>query len=102
MGYQWYLVVTPQAREQIDTLPSHDRMLVFQKLIELLNADDPIDVMQVTDIKKLRSPAYHGLWRKRAGNWRILYRLEAGEVTFYDFVYKGQLIVEQVLNRRDL
>ena len=102
MAYRWFLVITPQAKKQIDAMPKEDLMLLFTKLIELLNADNPIDQQQVTDIKKLKSPEYRGLWRKRAGNWRILYRLEEGEVIYFDFKYVGKLVVEQVVNRRDL
>ena len=102
MAYQWYLVVTAEARAQIDEMPKVDRVRVFSKMIELLNADDPTDQTQVTDIKKLKSPEYRGLWRKRAGDWRILYRIERGEVVFFKTAYKGSLIVEGVVNRRDL
>ncbi|MCI0712696.1 MAG: hypothetical protein L0154_21250 [Chloroflexi bacterium] len=102
MAYKWYLELTPIAQAQINALPQNDRMLMFSKLIELLNADEPTNPNQVTDIKKLKSPEYRGLWRKRSGNWRILYRLEEGEVIFFKFRYKGTLVIEQVVNRRDL
>ena len=102
MAYQWYLVVTPKAQDQIDAMPKNDLLLLFSKLIELLNADDLLDQVQVTDIRKLKAPEYRGLWRKRAGNWRILYRIEEGAVEFFKYTYKGQLVVEQVVNRHDL
>lgn len=102
MAYQWFLVVAPEAQKQIDALTRQDRILIFSKLTELLNVDDPTDQSLVTDIKKLKAPEYRGLWRKRAGNWRILYRLEVGEIEFFNFTYKGQLLTVQVVNRRDL
>jgi mRNA-degrading endonuclease RelE of RelBE toxin-antitoxin system len=70
------LQVSDQARKQIDELNRHDRILVFDKIVELLNANDPTGKSEVTDIKLLKEPKYEGLWRKRAGDWRILYRIE--------------------------
>ncbi|MGB1286857.1 MAG: type II toxin-antitoxin system RelE family toxin [Aggregatilineales bacterium] len=102
MAYKWFLIVSDDAKKQIDNLSGSDLRLLFKKLIELLNVDDPLDQTQITDIKKLKAREYRGLWRKRAGNWRILYRVEHGEVVFFKFKYKGKLIVEQIVNRRDL
>lgn len=102
MAYKWHLVVTETAQRQIDELTRQDKMLVFDKIKELLNADDPIDQNAVTDIKKLKDPKYDGLWRKRAGDWRILYTIEEGKVIHLKIDYKGRLIVDRVLNRRDL
>lgn len=102
MAYQWLLVVSDEAQEQLDELDRHDRMLIFDKLIELLNADDPTDKSKVTDIKRLKAREYEGLWRKRAGDWRILYRVITEPVTHLKWEYRGQLIVVALLNRRDL
>ncbi|MCI0714529.1 MAG: hypothetical protein L0154_30525 [Chloroflexi bacterium] len=102
MAYKWYLEITSKAQMQIDEMPKSDLRLLFSKLIELLNADEPISPNEITDIKKLKAPEYRGLWRKRSGNWRILYRLEEGEVIFFKYSYRGKLVVEQVVNRRDL
>jgi mRNA-degrading endonuclease RelE of RelBE toxin-antitoxin system len=68
MAYHWLLVITDEAQEQLDELDRHDRMLVFDKLIDLLNANDPTDKSEVTDIKQLKAREYTGLWRKRAGD----------------------------------
>ena len=102
MTYLWYLVVTESAQKHIDSLNRADLFLIFAKLIELLYADDPTNLTQVTDIKRLKALEYRGLWRKRAGNWRILYRLEEETFLYHDIEYKGKLIIEQVVNRRDL
>src|SRR5262245_18310437 len=102
MAYKWFLHVEIEALDDIDELTRNDLFLIFAKLKELLYADDPTDQNQVTDIKKLKAPEYRGLWRKRAGNHRILYRIEEGELTHLKTKYKGKLIVARVLNRRDL
>lgn len=90
------------AQEQIDQLPPKDRMLIFEKIKDLLNAENPTDPDEVTDIKELSEPRYEGLWRKRAGNWRILYNREIGTVVFDKFEYKGRLLIVNVVNLRDL
>lgn len=100
--YKWHLVVEIDAKSDIDALNRNELFLIFAKLIELLRADDPTDLNQVTDIKKLKAPEYRGLWRKRAGNYRILYRIEELELTHLKVTYKGKLIVARVVNRRDL
>lgn len=102
MTYKWHLVFTDEAREQIDTLTHEDMMLVFEKIAELANAQDPYNLNEVTDIKKLRDRQYKGLWRKRAGDLRILYRVEAGSLVHLKVEYKGRLLVENIVNRRDL
>lgn len=102
MAYKWHLVLGRDAQEQIDQLARKDRMLIFEKIKDLLNADNPSDPDKVTDIKELSEDRYAGLWRKRAGNWRILYRIEVGAIVFEKFEYKGRLLVVTILNRRDL
>ncbi len=109
MAYQWLLVVSTEAQQQIDKLSRNDRMLIFDKLAELLNADDPTNQTDdpnnqthVTDIKRLKEARYEGLWRKRAGNWRILYHIEEAALWHLNVEYKGKLIVAAVVNRRDL
>ena len=102
MAYQWLLVVSTEAQQQIDKLSRNDRMLIFDKLAELLNADDPTNQTHVTDIKRLKEARYEGLWRKRAGNWRILYHIEEAALWHLNVEYKGKLIVAAVVNRRDL
>ena len=101
-AYKWHLIVELDAHNDIDALIANDLFLIFAKLIELLNADDPTDLNQVTDIKKLKAPEYRGLWRKRAGNYRILYRIEETELTHLKVKYKGKLIIARIVNRRDL
>jgi mRNA-degrading endonuclease RelE of RelBE toxin-antitoxin system len=102
MAYQWLLVIEDAAQEQVDELSHNDLMLVFDKLTELLNADNPTDKNEVTDVKRLKAPEYEGLWRKRAGDWRILYRVQPGHVIHLKWEYKGRLILAAVVNRRDL
>lgn len=102
MAYKWLLVVSPDAQAQIDGLSRNDLLLVFDKIKDLLNADDPTDKTAVTDIKRLKAPEYEGWWRKRAGDWRILYRVQPGHIVYLNWEYQGQLVVEAVVNRRDL
>jgi mRNA-degrading endonuclease RelE of RelBE toxin-antitoxin system len=102
LAYKWLPQFTESFREDIDALDSPARMLVFQKVIQLLNADDPTNPNEVTDIKRLKSPEYRGLWRKRAGDWRILYSIEPGEITHLNVAYQGKVLFAAVVFRRDL
>lgn len=100
----WHLIIEPEAKTDIDRLTRPDLFLFFDKLKDLLYANDPTDQQQVTDIKPMSAPFYRerDIWRKRAGNWRILYRIEVGTITHLKMTYKGRLIIVRVLNRRDL
>jgi mRNA-degrading endonuclease RelE of RelBE toxin-antitoxin system len=102
MAYRWLLVIGEEAQEQVDELDRNDLMLVFDKLAELLNAENPTNKTEVTDIKRLKAPEYEGLWRKRAGDWRILYKVQPGHVIHLKWEYKGRLILAAILNCRDL
>jgi len=81
MAHKWHLDVTEEACEQIQALSRQDRALVFRKLRDLLNAESPTNLDEVTDIKELQEPKYDGLWRKRAGDWRILYKIDDTPMT---------------------
>ena len=102
MTYKWHLIFTDEAREQIDALTREDMMLIFEKIADLANVHDPYSLEEVTDIKKLRDRKYQGLWRKRAGDWRILYRVDINPLIHLKVEYKGRLVVTQIVNRRDL
>lgn len=103
-AYLWHLIIEAQAQADIDRMARPQMFLVFDKLKDLLYADDPTDQQQVTDIKPMSAPVYRdqGIWRKRAGDWRILYRVEVGEMTYLNMAYQGRLIIVRVVNRRDL
>ena len=61
MAYNWLAEFTEAFRDDIDGMATPDRMLVFQKIIQLLNAENPTDQKEVTDIKRLKAPEYRGL-----------------------------------------
>jgi len=64
----WTLLVTKPAKKELARLPKHDQARIEQALDEM--ATDPF----TGDIKRLtgQSPA----WRRRVGNYRILYDLD--------------------------
>jgi mRNA-degrading endonuclease RelE of RelBE toxin-antitoxin system len=103
-AYLWHLTIESEAKNDIDRLTRPDLFLFFDKLKDLLYADNPTDQQQVTDIKPMSNLVYRDrdIWRKRAGDWRILYRVEVGAITHLKITYKGRLIIVRVLNRRDL
>lgn len=62
MAYKWLRIFTEEFRRDIDSLPRKDRLIVFQKMAQLLNANDPTDQNEVIDIKRLVALKYRGAW----------------------------------------
>lgn len=96
--HQWHLEVTESAKRQIRKLPQQDRKAIFRGIKQLLSVENPTAIVGV---KKLVGPEFEGLWRKRQGKYRIKFFLEVGEVIHNKFTYKGTVIIESVLDRKD-
>jgi mRNA-degrading endonuclease RelE of RelBE toxin-antitoxin system len=94
--HKWYLEVITQAREQLDDLPSKQRMAVFDSIRELLESDNPASV---TGVKKLRGEQFKDMWRQRQGDYRIFFTAEHGTVTNFGFTYKGKVTIIEVVHR---
>ena len=61
------LELATQARKQLDKLPNEDRMRLIAALQQMVN--DPY----ADDIQRLKGHRF--AWRRRVGNYRILYDL---------------------------
>jgi len=59
-------------------------MGVFRAIREMLNADNPLIASDVLKVKK-----YKNVWRKRQGDYRILFTLDSTPVTHDKHTYKG-------------
>ena len=94
--HKWYLEVSKTARVQIDGLPLQDRMAVFRSLVEVLVAENPTTL---PDVKKLVERKFEGQWRKRQGNYRILFSIESKEIVHEKYLYKGTVTVNSVVHR---
>jgi mRNA-degrading endonuclease RelE of RelBE toxin-antitoxin system len=94
--HQWHLEVTRTARKHLDELPLQDRMAVFRSLVEVLVAENPTSL---PDVKKLVEKKFEGQWRKRQGNYRILFSIESKEIVHEKFTYKGTITVNSVVHR---
>lgn len=95
--HKWHFEITKPARSQISSLSKQDRRAVFSSIRELLLADNP---KSLNDVKKLVDS--DDLWRKKQGNYRILFTVEAGEVVHNKFTYKGTLQIVKVADRKDV
>jgi mRNA-degrading endonuclease RelE of RelBE toxin-antitoxin system len=97
-GYQWHLRFTEAARQQVSQLPSRDRMAVFDAIADLCLADNPYRTVHTM---KLREKRFKGLYRRRQGDYRILFEAQPGSIEYQKHVYKGSLWVVQILSRKD-
>jgi mRNA interferase RelE/StbE len=64
---RWELLVTKSAQRELDRLPVKDREHILAALLEMRN--DPF----TGDIARLKGTRFG--WRRRVGNYRILYEL---------------------------
>jgi len=82
----WPVRLTASAQRDLDDIPTSEQGGVIAEVRSL--EKDPLPAGK--NLKKLRSPK-RSVWRLRHGNYRILYRVEG-----------GQVMVIRVVNRRDL
>jgi mRNA-degrading endonuclease RelE of RelBE toxin-antitoxin system len=95
VAHQWFLRVTPRAQEHVDQLPtSKIRLAVFGCLREMLNADNPLALI---DVEKVQSMP--GVWKRRQGDYRLFFSIDSQPVTDQRFSYKGTLILLMVRKR---
>ena len=85
-GKLWSIRLTASAQRDLDDIPASERNGVIDEIRSLER--DPLPAGK--NLKKLRGPK-RSVWRLRHGNYRILYRVEG-----------GQVMVIRVVNRRDL
>lgn len=97
-SHQWYLEVDEKAREEIRELPANVRRTVFEGIRELLIEDNPT---LASNTRKLVEKRFEGLWRKRQGDYRIFFAIDAQRIVVDKFSYRGKVIVVEVLNRKD-
>lgn len=71
-------------------------MVVFDSLQRLLKADNPL---AIPGVKKLREPHLRGLYRARAGDYRILIELQPGSIIHLKHTYKGMLRIVAIAHR---
>lgn len=50
---------------------------------------------------KLREKRFKGLYRRRQGDYRILFEAQPGAIEHQKHVYKGSLWIVQIVPRRD-
>lgn len=99
MAHQYLGRYTDDFREAIDKIPDKDRQLVFNKMRQLLEAENP---RQLIGVKKLKEKRFEGTYRLRAGNYRILFQIDDGQVIHLEFEYKGTIHFFKIGNRRDI
>lgn len=90
---------TESFRSELDNIPDKDKQLIFSKMRQLLEADDP---RQVTGAKKLREKRFAGMYRLRAGNYRVFFQVIDKAVIHLDFQYRGTITFITVGNRSDI
>lgn len=82
-----------------DTLLKADKEGIFNRLRQLLVADDPYSVPGVAD--KLIEKRFHAIRRFRAGNYRVLYAVDPTEVVHNKHSYKGTLYIIAIHDRKN-
>jgi mRNA-degrading endonuclease RelE of RelBE toxin-antitoxin system len=84
--HRWLIEWSEESLESLQKLSSKDKMAVFDSVEHLAKAENPYSV---PGVKKLK--ASQDKRRIRAGDYRIIFRLETGEIVHLEFTYKGKL-----------
>ncbi len=89
-SHQWLIRWTVPTRQALKKLPSKDRKAVFDSIRQLALAENPYSVPGVTKLKDVR---LEKMRRIRAGDYRVIFYIEAGELIHQGFTYKGSLVI---------
>jgi mRNA interferase RelE/StbE len=92
--HKWLIAFSDEALKQLRQLPSNRRMAVFRSLRKLLRAENPLEL---PGVKKLK--AAQDSYRIRVGDYRILFRLEVGDVYHLKRTYKGSIQIAAIKHR---
>lgn len=91
---KWLLRITPDARRSLSNLPAKPHASVLKALDELLSSDNPYRARNTLKIEDSE-----GLWRKRQGDFRLLFALNTQPITHEGVTYKGALTLVDVRKR---
>ena len=97
-AHKWLLIVQPAAQKQFDRLQPAQKRSIFRHLIELLNADDPYSL---NFVEMLQDKKFERTRKFRAGDFRVFFNTESGEVVHLKQSYKGRLHLLAVQDRRE-
>lgn len=75
--HKWHFEHNKDLRDQLSRLSPKDRLRIFQRLKELLEADNP---KAIRGVKKLVDVP-DDQWRIRQGNYRIIFTLKTEPIT---------------------
>ena len=97
-AHKWLLIVQPPAHEHFNGLPSAQKRAIFRHLRELLNSDDPY---ALAFVEMLKGKKFARIRKFRAGDFRVFFVAESGEITFLKQTYMGRLYLLDVRDRKE-
>ena len=92
-SHRWLIEWSDQSLDAIQELSSKDRMTVFHSVKHLAKAENLYSVPGVTELK---DPKHEDKRRIRAGDYRVIFWLDTGEIVHLEFTYKGTLMIDGV------
>jgi mRNA-degrading endonuclease RelE of RelBE toxin-antitoxin system len=94
----WFLEIRPEAHRAFDRLSSDQKAGIFRRLRELLRAEDPYSLPFV---EMLKDKSFERMRRFRAGDYRVFFVIQFGEITHLKHTYKGTLFLFDVRDRKE-
>ena len=91
--HRWLIEWSELSLKTLKRLSPKDRMAVFHSVEHLAKAKNPYNV---PGVKKLKDPQLERMRRVRAGDYRIIFWLDSGEVVQLEFSYKGKLMIDGI------
>jgi mRNA-degrading endonuclease RelE of RelBE toxin-antitoxin system len=91
------LKISPSAKQSFSNLPGSQKRGVFRQLRELLIADDPYSAPFV---EMLQAKKFERAYKFRVGDYRVLFVLDATEITHLKHTYRGTLFLLDIRDRK--
>lgn len=92
-SYRWLIEWSEHSLRALKKLSSKDRMAVFHSVEHLAKAENPYNVPGVS---KLKDHKLGNMRRVRAGDYRVIFWLDTGEIVHLEFTYKGRLMIDGI------
>jgi mRNA-degrading endonuclease RelE of RelBE toxin-antitoxin system len=97
-SHLWYLRFEVEAQMTFNTLSSSEKLSMFRHLRTLLISPDPY---RVSGVEMPQEKALARVRKFRVGNYRVFFYINPEEITILKYVYKGELFVLAIRNRKD-
>jgi mRNA-degrading endonuclease RelE of RelBE toxin-antitoxin system len=97
-SHKWLLNIQNNAQDRFNRLTTVEKRIISRQLRELLLADDP---NTLPFVEMLQAKKFNRIRKFRAGNYRVFFALEIGEIIHQGHTYKGTFFLLDIRDRQE-